>query len=108
MTAEQVDDLRILVSERYSSIVFWLKNRLCDQPVSRSKRLFELADSITEIKSICRCGRKATVNTRFDEKGYVCTSGDQVVIGGNDVYESMCWSCRNKLIVENKTRYDLD
>ncbi|MDI9541059.1 MAG: thymidine kinase [Bacillota bacterium] len=109
LTAEQVDDLRILVSEHDIPVLcFGLRTDFVTNLFPGSKRLFELADSITEIKSICRCGRKATVNTRFDEKGYVCTSGDQVVIGGNDVYESMCWSCRNKLIVENKTRYDLD
>ena len=51
-----------------------------------SKRLFEIADSISEIKSICRCGRKATVNARLDAAGNIITEGDQVCLGGNDKY----------------------
>jgi thymidine kinase len=53
----------------------------------------ELADSITEIKTICECGRKATVNARFDEKGNIITEGDQVMLGGNDRYTAMCHKC---------------
>lgn len=66
-----------------------------------SRRLFEIADSITEIKSICRCGRKATVNVRFDGNGTIITQGDQVLLGGNDCYEGMCYKCYVKLIEEN-------
>ena len=56
-------------------------------------RLMELADSITEIKTICECGRKATVNARFDDSGRIITEGDQVVLGGNDRYTAMCHRC---------------
>ena len=58
-----------------------------------SKALFELADSISEIKSICKCGNKAIINARFDSSGNVITEGEQVDIGGNEKYEGMCWSC---------------
>ncbi|HPX33417.1 MAG TPA: thymidine kinase, partial [Erysipelotrichaceae bacterium] len=101
LTPEQVDDLRVLVSYHDIPVLcFGLRVDFSTALFPGSKRLFELADSITEIKSICRCGRKATVNTRFDSTGHVCTSGDQVVMGGNDVYESMCWTCRDKMIRE--------
>ena len=53
----------------------------------------ELADSITEIKMICACGRKATVNARLDASGKVITTGDQVFLGGNDSYTAMCHKC---------------
>ena len=54
-----------------------------------SQRLMELADSITEIKTICSCGTKATVNARLDPQGNVLTQGSQVFLGGNDSYVAM-------------------
>lgn len=58
-----------------------------------SKRLFELAESITEIKTVCRCGAKATINARFGPDGKITTEGEQVMLGGNDCYEAMCYKC---------------
>ena len=63
-----------------------------------SRRLFEIADSISEIKSICRCGRKATVNARFDCNGKIVIKGEQVFLGGNDSYTGMCYKCYRALI----------
>ncbi len=54
----------------------------------------EVADSITEIKTICTCGRKAIVNARVDAEGNVVTQGEQVLLGGNDRYTAMCHKCR--------------
>ncbi len=65
-----------------------------------SRRLFEIADSISEIKSVCACGRKATVNARFDESGRIVINGAQVFLGGNDSYTGMCYKCYKKLIEE--------
>ena len=67
-----------------------------------SKRLFEIADSITEIKSICKCGRKAIVNARFDANGKIVTEGAQIELGGNDKYIGMCYRCYRNLINERK------
>ena len=107
LTESQVDQLRMIVSDKNIPVLcFGLRADFLTHLFPGSKRLFELADSITEIKSICRCGAKAIVNARFDETGHVCTGGSQVVIGGNDVYESMCYNCWHKMIVENKTRDD--
>ena len=58
-----------------------------------ARRLMELADSITEIKTVCACGRKATVNARIDERGRVITEGGQILLGGNDSYVAMCHKC---------------
>ena len=58
-----------------------------------SMRLFELADSISEVKSVCRCGQKAIVNARLNDRGEVIVEGEQVCIGGDDRYEAMCWGC---------------
>lgn len=62
-----------------------------------SKRLIEIAESISEIKTICKCGRKANINARYDENGMIITSGKQIVLGGNETYESMCYTCWKKL-----------
>ncbi len=60
----------------------------------------ELADSLTEIKTVCACGSKATVNARIDENGRVVTEGGQILIGGNDRYVAMCHRCWKKRIRE--------
>lgn len=57
-----------------------------------SKRLVELADSLQEIKSVCRCGRKSTVNARF-VNGKCVDDGPVVFIGGDETYENMCYWC---------------
>ena len=59
-------------------------------------------DSIQEIKTICDCGSKATVNARIDGEGYVVTEGAQVVLGGNDCYIAMCHRCWQKAISEHR------
>lgn len=55
-----------------------------------SKYLFAYADEFTEIKTVCHCGRKATMNVRFGKDGIAIKEGQQVVIGGNDQYISTC------------------
>ena len=62
----------------------------------------ELADSLTEIKTICRCGRKATVNARIDKDGNIVTEGSQILLGGNDSYIAMCHQCWRKKIHEQE------
>lgn len=57
-----------------------------------SKRLLELADDISEIKSICHCGSKAIINCRYDGDK-VIYDGDQIVLGGNDRYVGLCYRC---------------
>ena len=55
-----------------------------------SARLLAIADSLTELKSVCLCGRKATMNLRVDSAGRAVTSGAQTEIGGNDRYLALC------------------
>jgi thymidine kinase len=69
-----------------------------------SHRLFEVADSITEIKTICKCGKKAIVNARIDGEGRVLTRGGQILLGGNDSYVAMCHSCWKKAIGEQEKK----
>lgn len=58
-----------------------------------SRRLFELADYIEEIKTRCHCGKKASINARFNENGDMVLHGTQIMVGGNDIYKPMCRKC---------------
>lgn len=105
LTPAQVDDLRIIVSDYDIPVLcFGLRSDFQTHLFPGSQRLFELADSISEIKSICRCGAKATVNARLDGQGNIVTSGQQVFIGGNESYESMCWSCYHKKLLAQQDK----
>lgn len=94
LTPAQIDELRELVDEEDLPVLcFGLRTDFQTHFFPGAMRLMELADSITEIKTICECGSKATVNARFDDSGRIITEGDQVVLGGNDRYTAMCHRC---------------
>lgn len=94
LTEEQVDQLgRIVIDFDIPVLCFGLRTDFRTRMFPGSKRLFEIAESISEIKTICECGRKATVNARIDENGNVLTEGEQVFIGGNESYVAMCYKC---------------
>ena len=96
-TPEQVDQLRKIVDVYDIPVMcFGLRTDFLTHLFPGSRRLFEVADSITEIKTICSCGSKATVNARIDEAGNVVTTGSQILIGGNDSYIAMCHKCWKK------------
>ena len=100
-TPEQIDQLRYLVdTEDLPVLCFGLRTDFLTHIFPGARRLMELADSITEIKTGCACGRKATVNARIDEKGRIITQGDQVFLGGNDSYVAMCHKCWKQKIAE--------
>ena len=100
-TPAQIDDLRWLVDEEDLPVLcFGLRTDFLTHFFPGSMRLMELADSITEIKTICECGRKATVNARIDAAGRIITSGGQVMLGGNDSYLPMCHQCWKRKIRE--------
>ena len=98
-TPEQIDELRDLVDdENLPVLCFGLRTDFLTHFFPGARRLMELADSITEIKTICSCGKKATVNARIDENGNVVTHGSQVMLGGNDSYVAMCHKCYKEQI----------
>ena len=98
-TAEQIDSLRRIVDEDNLPVLcFGLRTDFLTHSFPGSARLFEIADSIAEIKTICECGRKATVNARISDDGTVVTRGRQVCLGGNDRYVAMCHKCWKKRI----------
>ena len=98
-TPRQIEQLRRLVDEEGVPVLcFGLRTDFRTYLFPGSQRLFELADSIQEIKTICECGAKATVNARIGADGRVVTEGEQVMLGGNDTYIAMCHSCWRKRI----------
>lgn len=90
-TTKQVDELKLL-TKQVPVLCYGLLNNFRCQLFEGSKRLVELADSLQEIKSVCRCGRKSTVNARFIN-GKCVDDGPVVFIGGDESYENMCYWC---------------
>ena len=102
-TTAQVDQLRLIVDKLGIPVLcFGLRTDFLTHLFEGSRRLFEVADSITEIKTICTCGKKAIVNARIDGEGRVVTEGGQILIGGNDFYVAMCHSCWMQAIDEQE------
>jgi len=98
-SAEQVDQLRKIVDKHDVPVLcFGLRTDFLTNFFEGSRRLMEIADSISEIKTICSCGKKAVVNARIDGEGNVVTEGGQILLGGNDTYVAMCHSCWVKAI----------
>ncbi len=97
--SEQIDALRRIVDYLNIPVLcFGLRTDFLTFLFEGSRRLFEVADSISEIKTICSCGNKAIVNARLDENGNTVTEGSQVLLGGNDTYIAMCHACWKKSI----------
>ncbi len=102
-TPEQIDQLRDIVDEQDVPVLcFGLRTDFLTHFFPEAERLMELADSITEIKTVCSCGRKATVNARIDAEGRIVTEGSQVMLGGNDSYMAMCHKCWKEKIKEQE------
>ena len=94
LTPEQVDQLAdIVIDKDIPVLCFGLSTDFTTHLFPGSKRLFEIAESISEIKSVCAWGAKATVNARIDDDGNIITEGSQVCIGGNNRYLAMCRKC---------------
>jgi thymidine kinase len=105
LTPEQVDQLAMITIDFDVAVLcFGLRTDFQTHFFPGSRRLMEIAESISEIKSVCDCGAKATVNARLDENGDVVFEGDQVVLGGNDRYHAMCRKCWLKKKKEQEAR----
>lgn len=103
LTPEQVDQLGdIVIKLSVPVLCFGLATDFTTHLFPGSRRLFEIAESISEIKSVCKCGAKATVNARFDDNGHVVYKGEQVVLGGNGRYTAMCRKCWLKIEAEQE------
>lgn len=103
LSPEQIDQLRYIVNDFNVPVMcFGLRTDFQTKLFPGSMRLMEVADTIQEIKTICDCGAKATVNARIDGQGHIVTQGEQVFLGGNDAYVAMCHRCYVNGIREHK------
>ena len=94
LTSDQVDDLlRIAILEDVPVLAYGIRTDFLTVAFPGSRRLLEIAHSLEELKTICRCGRKAIFNARKVD-GHFVFDGAQVAIDGVDVtYESLCAAC---------------
>ncbi len=91
LNKEQVYQLcRICDVLKRPVLAYGLRSDFLGEPFEGSKYLLVLAEELTEIKTICHCGAKATMNSRVDEKGHQVRHGKQIEIGGNDRYVATC------------------
>ncbi|MDE6310646.1 MAG: thymidine kinase [Muribaculaceae bacterium] len=104
LTSVQVDQLSRVVDDFGINVIcYGLRTDFQSHLFEGSRRLFEIADTIDEIKSTCNCGRKTIINARIDANGNFVEQGEQVEIGGDDRYVSVCRKCwRNKRIEQSR------
>ncbi len=108
LSKEQVDQLAQVVDDYACNVIcYGLRTDFKTHLFEGSRRLFEIADSIDEIKSTCSCGRKTIVNARIDSNGQIITEGEQVEIGGNERYIAVCRKCWRNKRIESSHRYTL-
>ena len=91
LSTDQVDQLTEVVDAlNIPVLAYGLRTDFLGALFEGSRQLLALADELREIKTVCHCGRKATMVVRFDGEGQPMHSGDQIQIGGNETYVSMC------------------
>jgi thymidine kinase len=91
LTKKQVMELGMIADQlNLPVLTYGLRTDFRGEPFEGSQYLLAWADNLNEIKTICHCGRKATMNARMDEQGKVIKTGEQVQIGGNERYVAMC------------------
>lgn len=97
---KQIDQLR-QIAEDIPVLCYGLKTNFRGELFEGSKRLLEIADSLQEIKCVCKCGKKAIMNGRFVQ-GLIQTDGNEIEIGGDEKYEALCFTCFKKAQLKRK------
>lgn len=94
LTPSQVRQLhRLAHMQKVPVLCFGLRSDFQGTAFPGAAELLTLADDLEEMKTICACARKASMNMRIDEQGRRVKDGEQVLIGGNDRYRAVCPSC---------------
>lgn len=94
LTPDQVRQLhRVAHVLSIPVICYGIRSDFRGDPFPGAAYLLVLADSIEELKTICACGKKATMNPRVDERGDRITTGQQIAIEGTVRYVQMCGKC---------------
>lgn len=102
LTEAQVDELSDVVDYLDINVMcYGLRTDFQSKSFPASKRLFELADDIEEIKATCACGdKKTSINARFDSNGDLITDGSQVLVGGDETYRPLCRKCWKEALLK--------
>ena len=91
LTKEQVFQLCKIVDEiKIPVLTYGLRSDFLGEPFEGSKYLLTWADELVEVKTICHCGKKATMNAKIDSKKNIIRAGNQIEIGGNELYVALC------------------
>jgi len=91
LTKAQVTQLALITTEFKTPVLaYGLRTDFQGEPFEGSLYLLAWADLLIEIKTICHCGRKATMNLRIDDEGNAIHEGEQIQIGGNERYIATC------------------
>jgi thymidine kinase len=91
LTKEQVMQLTDIVDQlNLPVLAYGLRSDFQGEPFVGSLYLLIWADNLSEIKTICHCGKKATMNARIDKNGCILSAGEQIQIGGNESYIALC------------------
>ena len=91
LTTDQVRELhRLAHAGRVPVICYGLRTDFRGEGFPGALELLAIADALEEIKTICRCGKKASMTIRLDARGERLFEGEQVQVGGNETYESVC------------------
>ena len=94
LTVAQVRQLHRMAHVEDVPVICWgLRSDFQGEAFAGSAMLLTLADGVEEMKSICACARKATMNIRMDDSGKRLHAGEQVQIGGNNRYQQVCARC---------------
>lgn len=94
LSPPQVRQLHQLAQTRGVPVIcYGLRTDFLGEPFPGSAYLLALADDIEELKNICTCGKKATMNIRVDAQGKRIKEGEQISIGGNESYRQACGRC---------------
>ena len=97
LTKKQVSQLGRIVDELDTAVLaFGIRTDFQGELFEGSKYLLAWADNLKEIKTVCWCGRKATMVVRLDKKGNIVSQGKQLEIGGNEKYVPLCRAHFNK------------
>lgn len=104
LTKKQVDELAHLVDYfNINVICYGLRTDFKTNLFDGSRRLFEIADTIEEMKTTCECGKRAHINARVDKNGNILLDGEQVECGAEDKYITLCRKCFHKHILYNNS-----
>ena len=102
LTKKQVAQLGKIADELDTAVLaFGIRTDFQGELFEGSKYLLAWADNLKEIKTVCWCGRKATMVVRLDKEGNIVSQGEQLEIGGNEIYVPLCRAHFNKKKLSN-------